>query len=197
MGSRARQGPTPTRALPGVPIARPKLRLIGPNPRSTRSVVSFPCSTAPQALPSPRPRITAADRAQTPSRPAGTQSMPLARTPKGRAFTAASTPAGLIPRGEPPDPTQCPLSNRWFLTSLSPLLTVSQHARRSSSRFRGQTALRSGFDSTGCPGCFGAQDPRGSEQPDTTAKCAPRSATCEPSHGDSADPVLNRALDER
>src|SRR5262249_44360917 len=76
-----------------------------------------------QALPSPRPRITAADRAQTPSRPAGTQSMPLARTPKGRAFTAASTPAGLIPRGEPPDPTQCPFSNRWFLTSLSPLLT--------------------------------------------------------------------------
>src|SRR5262249_9678636 len=104
MGSRARQGPTPTRALPGVPIARPKLRLIGPTLRSTHLVISFPCSTAPQALPSPRPRITAADRAQTPSRPAGTQSMPLARTPKGRAFTAASTPAGLLPSGEPPDP---------------------------------------------------------------------------------------------
>jgi hypothetical protein len=51
-----------------------------------------------------RPRITAAGRAQTPSRPAGTQSMPLARMPKGRAFTAGSTAAGLIRSGEPSDP---------------------------------------------------------------------------------------------
>jgi class 3 adenylate cyclase len=36
-----------------------------------------------------------------PSRPAGTLSLPLTRTPKGRAFTAASTAARFISSGEP------------------------------------------------------------------------------------------------
>jgi hypothetical protein len=40
-------------------------------------------------------------RAQTPSRPASTRSLPLARTPEGRAFTAASTAACSRRSGEP------------------------------------------------------------------------------------------------
>ena len=57
--------------------------------------------------------------------------MPLARTAKGRAFTAESTAACLIGSGEPSHPhrPQCPFSNRWFLTSFSPLLTKEAYPK--------------------------------------------------------------------
>jgi hypothetical protein len=50
----------------------------------------------------------------------------LARTPKGRAFTAASTAACLIRSGEPirSELVQCRILNRWFLPIFAPLLTA-------------------------------------------------------------------------
>jgi len=54
-------------------------------------------------------------QAQTPSRPAG--HVELARTPKDRAFTAASTAACLVHSGEPSPSSSLPrraFSNRWF-----------------------------------------------------------------------------------
>jgi hypothetical protein len=50
----------------------------------------------------------------------------LARTPKGRAFKAASTAACLIRSGEPirSESAQCRILNRWFLLIFAPLLTM-------------------------------------------------------------------------
>jgi hypothetical protein len=93
--ARARPRSAPARSVPTA-RQRPGLARLrvgpppsGPLPLFDRAAGSSPAPTADR-----RGR-----RAQTPSRLAGTQSTPLARTLKGRAFTAASTAACLIPSG--------------------------------------------------------------------------------------------------